>query len=74
MRDYEQDRGFRIFGFYPNGDITLDSMVRLASEGEIDIAYTMDDLNIPTVFRLKIGDDLAEEWDNCAVTLIGRAP
>lgn len=63
---------FRIFVFDVEGTETINSLLRIATEGRLDVAYTIGDGSMPTTFPVMFSSAQSEEWLDCISALARR--
>jgi hypothetical protein len=67
-----EDPNFRFFVYDFTGEETMNAMTRLSYEGQLDVAYTMEDGSMPTTFPVMLTDEQALQWAECTSALAGR--
>lgn len=66
------DPNFRLFVYDFTGDETVNAMIRMSTEGQLDVAYTMEGGSMPTTFPVMLTDEQARQWTECTSELAGR--
>jgi hypothetical protein len=66
------DPNFRLFVFDISGAETINALVRVATEGRLDVAYTMAGGSMPTTVPVVLTREQAREWADCTSALSGR--
>ena len=64
--------GFRLFVYDFSGEQTMMAIARLAAEGRMNVAYTIDGGSMPTTFPIQLTDEMSGEWGECVRALVGR--
>ena len=67
-----EDPNFRLFVFDLSGAETLNALVRITTEGRLDIAYAMGEGSVPTTFPVVFTDEQSSRWGDCVTALSGR--
>lgn len=63
---------FRLFVFDVEGPETINAISRIATEGRLDVAYTIGDGSMPTTFPVMFSNTQTEEWLDCVTALTRR--
>ncbi len=67
-----EDPNFRLFVYDFTGAETMNAMMRMSSEGRLDVAYTYGEGSMPTTFPVILTDEQADEWGECIRALASR--
>ncbi len=67
-----EDPNFRLFVYDFTGAETMKALTRMSSDGQVDIAYTMEGGSMPTTFPVVLTDEQASQWGECVSALAGR--
>jgi hypothetical protein len=67
-----EDPNFRLFAFDFTGEETMKAILRMADEGQLDVAYTMEGGSMPTTFPVTFTDEQAAQWAECTSALASR--